>query len=128
MIGLLAGFALGFIVGAQVGPIWLLCARTSLRSGLTAGLAVGAGAAVVDFCYACLGVAGAAGLLRVSGLRLTLGLAGAATLVVMGGRTLASAFRVRLGAETQDEVAAPLAALKTSFAATASNPLTALRL
>jgi putative LysE/RhtB family amino acid efflux pump len=121
---LVAGLVLGFVVGAQVGPIWLFCARTSLRSGLAAGVAVGAGAALVDFCYACLGVAGAAGLLRISGLRIGLGLLGAAVLVAMGARTLWSAWRVRLGAEREDEVATPLAAFRTSVAATASNPLT----
>jgi putative LysE/RhtB family amino acid efflux pump len=78
----------------------------------------------VDLCHACLGVAGAAGLLRISGLRLALGLAGAAVLVVRGGRTLMSALRVRLGAETQAEVATLVAALRTSLAATVSNPLT----
>ncbi len=124
MSALGAGFVLGFVVGAQVGPIWLLCARTSLRSGLVAGLAVGLGAAVVDFCYACLGVVGAAGLLRITGLHVALGLAGAVVLIVMGGRTIRSAFRVRLGAESDDEVATPGAALRTSLAATASNPLT----
>lgn len=120
---LLAGLALGFGVGAQVGPIWLLCARTSLRS-FRSGLAVGAGAAFVDLCYACLGVAGAAGLLRISALRLGLGVAGTVVLVAMGARTVASAFRVRLGAELAAEVATPMAALRTSLAATASNPLT----
>jgi putative LysE/RhtB family amino acid efflux pump len=119
-----AGFVLGFVVGAQVGPIWLLCARTSLRSGLASGLAVGAGAAVVDFLYACLGVAGAAGLLRITGLRVGLGLLGAVVLIAMGARTLWSAWRVRLGAEREDEVARPWAAFQTSVAATASNPLT----
>jgi putative LysE/RhtB family amino acid efflux pump len=119
-----AGFVLGFVVAAQVGPIWLLCARTTLRHGLLPGLAVGAGAATVDFFYACLGVAGAAGLLRVTGLRVGLGLLGALVLVVLGGRTLWSAFRIRLGAETTDEVATPGSALRTSLVATASNPLT----
>jgi threonine/homoserine/homoserine lactone efflux protein len=119
-----AGLVLGFIVAAQVGPIWLLCARTTLRQGLLAGVAVGAGAAAVDLLYACLGVAGAAGLLRVTGLRVGLGLVGALVLVVLGGRTLMSAFRIRLGAEAAEEVASPAAALRTSLVATASNPLT----
>jgi len=124
MSALAAGFVLGFVVAAQVGPIWLLFARTSLRSGLAAGLAVGAGAAIVDFCYACLGVAGAAGLLRITGLRVGLGLLGAGVLVAMGARTLWTACRVRLGAERDDEGATPWASLRTSLAATASNPLT----
>jgi len=119
-----AGFGLGFLVGAQVGPIWLLCARTSLRYGVFSGLAVGLGAAVVDTAYACLGVAGAARLLQVPGLRLGLGLLGASVLLLLGARTLWSAFRVRLGAEVEAEVASPGRALRTSLAATASNPMT----
>jgi putative LysE/RhtB family amino acid efflux pump len=121
---LLAGFGLGFLVGAQVGPIWLLCARTSLRHGASSGLAVGLGAALVDTAYASLGVAGATQLLQVPGLRLGLGLLGAAVLVFLGARTLWSALRVRMGGEADVEVASPLRALRTSLAATASNPMT----
>ena len=65
-VALWTGLGLGFLVAAQVGPIWLLCARSVLRGRLATGLAVGAGAALVDLAYACLGVAGAAQLLRVS--------------------------------------------------------------
>jgi threonine/homoserine/homoserine lactone efflux protein len=65
-VALWTGLGLGFLVAAQVGPIWLLCARSVLRGRLATGLAVGAGAALVDLAYACLGVAGAAPLLRVS--------------------------------------------------------------
>ena len=124
MAALLAGFGLGFLVAAQVGPIWLLCARTALRYGLAPALAVGLGAACVDFLYACLGVAGAAGLLRVTGLRVGLGVFGAMVLAILGTRTLLAAFRVRAGAEGHDEVASPLAAWRTAAIATASNPLT----
>lgn len=120
----LAGLGLGFLVAAQVGPIWLLCARTALRYGLAPALAVGLGAACVDFLYACLGVAGAAGLLHITGLRVGLGLVGAGVLLFLGARTLLSAFWVRAGAETDDEVASPWAALRTAAVATASNPLT----
>ena len=121
---LLTGLGLGFLVGAQVGPIWLLCARTSLRHGVPSGLAIGLGAAVVDTAYACLGVAGAARLLEVPGLRLGLGLLGAAVLLLLGARTLWSAFRIRIGGEVEVEVASPLRALRTSLVATASNPMT----
>ena len=62
---------------------------------------------------------GAAGLLRITGLHVALGLVGAVVLIVMGGRTLMSAFRVRLGAETDDEVSEPWPAFRTSLAATA---------
>jgi putative LysE/RhtB family amino acid efflux pump len=118
------GWVLGFLVGAQVGPIWLLCARAALRGRFRSALAIGAGAAVIDLAYACLGVAGAAGLLRITGLRLALGLVGAAVLVLLGARTIHSAFRVRLGQETEGEVDRPAAAFRTSLAATASNPST----
>jgi putative LysE/RhtB family amino acid efflux pump len=121
---LLAGVGLGFLVGAQVGPIWLLCARSSLRHGPRVGLGIGAGAAVVDLLYAALGVAGAASLLAATGLRLAFGVLGAAVLIFLGARTLWSALRVRSGFESEAEVATPLSAFKTSLAATASNPLT----
>lgn len=118
------GLGLGFLVAAQVGPIWLLCARSVLRGRLVTGLAIGAGAALIDLAYACLGVAGAAQLLRVVALRLALGLVGTAVLLGLGARTLWSAVRVRVGGETQAELASPLGALRVSLVATASNPLT----
>lgn len=118
------GIALGFVVAAQVGPIWLLCARTTLRVGAASGLAIGVGAATVDLAYAALGAAGVAPLLAVPAFRLVLGLAGAAVLVVLGARTLRTALRVRLGAELPEETVTPRAALRTGLLATASNPST----
>ena len=118
------GTALGFAVAAQIGPIWLLCARTTLRVGLASGFGIGLGAAVVDLLYAALGAAGVAPLLAVAPLRLALGLAGAGVLVLLGARTLRTAWRVRLGAETPDETLTPRAALRTGLVATASNPMT----
>ncbi len=120
----LAGLTLGFVVGAQVGPIWLLCLRTSLRFGFAPGWAIGAGAALVDTLYAVAGVAGVAPLLRVEAVRLALGLLGAAVLAVLGLRTIWGAFRIRLGGEATEEVASPKRAFATSVAATASNPMT----
>jgi putative LysE/RhtB family amino acid efflux pump len=64
--------------------------------------------------------------LEIDALRLTLGLVGAAVLALLGLRTLWSAFRVRLGGESDDEVATPGRAFVTSLAATASNPTTIL--
>jgi len=124
LVALLAGLGLGLAVAAEVGPIWLLCARTALRGRLTAALAVGLGAATIDFLYACLGVAGAAQLLRVAALRAVLGIGGALVLVAIGARTLRSAWRIRLGAEVDAEVSSSAAALRTGLVATASNPLT----
>jgi threonine/homoserine/homoserine lactone efflux protein len=121
---LVAGLGLGAFVAAQVGPVSLLCIRTSTRSGFASGWAVGAGAALVDLGYAALGVAGAASVVQLTPVRLALGLAGAAVLLFMGLRTLQAAFRLRLGGESDAEVARPAAALRTGIVATASNPLT----
>ena len=121
---LLTGLGLGVFVAAQVGPIWLLCARSSLRYGARSGLAIGAGAATIDFLYAVLGVAGASQLVQIDAARLTLGLIGAGFLLVLGGRTIWHAMRIRLGGEAEGEVLAPRAAFRTSLAATASNPMT----
>jgi putative LysE/RhtB family amino acid efflux pump len=120
------GFGLGFVVAAAIGPISLLCIRTVLRGALPAGIAIGAGAAVIDATYALLGAVGAGKLLEIDALRLTLGLVGAAVLALLGARTLWSAFRVRLGGEADEEVATPARAFLTSLAATASNPTTIL--
>ena len=121
---LAAGFGLGFVVAAQVGPISLLCMRSVLRGRFLIGVAIGAGAAVIDALYAGLGAAGASALLQVDAVRLTLGIVGACMLGLIGLKTLRSAFRVRLGGEADDEVASPRRAFRTSLGATASNPLT----
>jgi threonine/homoserine/homoserine lactone efflux protein len=122
----LIGFGLGFAVAATIGPISLLLIRTTLRGAPASGLAIGAGAAVIDTAYATLGALGAGRLLTVEALRLTIGVIGATVLAWIGIRTLWSAFRVRLGGEADEEVARPRRAFLTSLAATASNPLTIL--
>jgi putative LysE/RhtB family amino acid efflux pump len=121
---LLIGFGLGFFVAAQLGPISLLAIRSTLRSGVMIGLAIGAGVAVIDTLYAAAGAAGAAGLLSFEPARMAFGLLGAAVLLVLGARTLWSAFRIRMGGESRAELATPRAAFVTALAATASNPLT----
>jgi len=118
------GFGLGFFVALQLGPMSLLLVRTTLRSGWLAGLAIGAGIAVVDALYAACGAAGAAPFLAFEPVRLALGLVGAAVLIGLGARTLYSAFRVRVGGELDTEVDTPRRAFLTSLAGTASNPLT----
>jgi putative LysE/RhtB family amino acid efflux pump len=119
-----AGFGLGFLVAMQVGPIWVFCARSVLRGTAAVGIAIGSGAAIIDALYAGLGVAGASALLEIDALRIALGLAGAAFLAFLGARTFWSAFRVRLGGESEEEVSSPRRAFLTSLAATASNPMT----
>ena len=124
MSALLVGFGLGFFVGAQPGPVSLLCIRSVLQGAFATGVAIGAGAALIDLLYAALGLAGAATLLEAEALRLAFGLIGAGVLAYIGGRTLWAAFRVRLGGEAEEEVATPRRAFATAVAATASNPLT----
>ena len=124
MTALVVGFGLGFLVAAQLGPISLLAIRSTLRNGVYVGLAIGGGVAVIDTLYAAAGAAGAAGLLAIEPLRLAFGLVGAVVLAVLGARTLWSAFRIRMGGESQEELATPRAAFVTALAATASNPLT----
>jgi threonine/homoserine/homoserine lactone efflux protein len=118
------GFGLGLFVGAQPGPVSLLCIRSVLRGALASGIAIGAGAALVDLLYAGLGLAGAASLLEAEALRVAFGLVGTLVLGVIGIRSLWGAFRVRLGGESDEEVASPRRAFATAVAATASNPLT----
>src|SRR4051794_19929826 len=120
----LVGFGLGFFVAAQLGPLSLFLIRSTLRGTLSVGLAIGAGIAIIDGLYAALGAAGAAPFLTIDALRLAFGLLGAAVLITLGVKTLFSAFRVRQGLESADEVASPRKAFMTSLAATASNPLT----
>jgi len=124
MTPLVIGFGLGFFVAAQLGPISLLAIRSTLRSGVAIGLAIAAGVAIVDTLYAAAGAAGAAGLLAIEPRRLAFGVIGAAVLALLGAKTLWSAFRVRQGGESREELATPRAAFVTSLAATASNPLT----
>jgi putative LysE/RhtB family amino acid efflux pump len=124
MTSLAVGFGLGVFVGAQPGPVSLLCVRSVLRGPLASGIAIGAGAALIDVLYAGLGLAGAASLLEADALRVGFGICGALVLGVIGARTLWAAFRVRLGGEAPEEVASPRRAFATAVAATASNPLT----
>jgi putative LysE/RhtB family amino acid efflux pump len=121
---LLAGFGAGFVVSMQLGPLSLFLIRSTLRGTLAIGLAIGAGIAIVDALYATAGAAGAASALSIDSVRTVFGMVGAAVLITLGARTLWSAFRVRLGGETDAEVASPRRAFATSLAATASNPLT----
>src|SRR4051812_16794920 len=111
-------------VAAQLGPLSLLIIRSTLRSGVAIGLALGAGVAVIDTLYAAAGAAGAAGVRPSEPVRLVVGVGGAVVLIYLGARTLWSAFRIRLGGETGEELATPRRAFMVALGATASNPLT----
>src|SRR3954451_5951533 len=55
---LVKGAGIGFAVAAPVGPIGMLCIRTTLERGRVAGFAAGVGAAVADAIYGAIGVLG----------------------------------------------------------------------
>ena len=60
---LASGIGFGFLIAAQVGPIWILALRTGIRSGFLASFGIGSGAAVIDTIYCILGALGAAAIL-----------------------------------------------------------------
>ena len=124
LVALAAGLVLGFTVGSQPGPMSLFLVRSTLRGTLRTGIAIGAGIAVIDVVYAGVAAAGLAPALGSAPVRLVLGVIGSAVLLALGLRTLWSAFRVRAGAEWDDEVRTPRRAFVTSLGATATNPLT----
>jgi putative LysE/RhtB family amino acid efflux pump len=121
-----AGFGLGILLAAQIGPVTLLIVRSVLRGGraVLVGLAMAAAVTAADALYAIVGLAGAGKLLDADALQLGLGLVSASVLVVIGIRTVWTGLRARLGAETTADVLSPQTAFATAFAATALNPLT----
>jgi putative LysE/RhtB family amino acid efflux pump len=52
------GGAIGFLVAMAIGPIAMLCIRTTLERGRIAGIAAGMGVAVADTIYAAIGAYG----------------------------------------------------------------------
>jgi len=121
---LFAGLGLGFLVAAQVGPIWLLAARSVILGRLVSGIMIGLGAATIDVCYGALGLAGAASLLRIPGLRLGLGLLGAAVLIALGAMALRRVTRAGEQAAPSALISSASRAYLTALGVTAVNPLT----
>lgn len=60
----LRGVFVGVIVAAPVGPVALVCMRTTFDQGRKAGAAVGLGAAIADIVYAALAAFGLAATAR----------------------------------------------------------------
>jgi putative LysE/RhtB family amino acid efflux pump len=124
MTALFTGFGLGFLVAAQVGPVSLLAARSVVLGRFTTGIMIGLGAATIDMAYGALGLAGAASLLRISGLRVGLGVLGAAVLLILGALALRNATRVADQAKPSAAITSASRAYLMALGATASNPLT----
>jgi threonine/homoserine/homoserine lactone efflux protein len=123
---LLKGGAIGFAVAAPVGPIGMLCIRTTLERGRLAGFCAGLGAAVADMLFACLG---ALGLSLVSAFitdnALWFKLAGGLFLVGFGWHLA----RRRVDPRAGDEQAVPPGLVREfalTFVLTLANPTTIL--
>jgi len=120
----LKGLAFGFLLAATVGPMWVLCLRRTLASGVLAGLASGMGIAVADGFY---GAVAAFGLTAISGFLLAhafwIGLVGAAFLIYLGLRTLLAS--PSIVETTESPLTLPKAFLST-LALTLTNPPTIL--
>jgi threonine/homoserine/homoserine lactone efflux protein len=132
-LAVLQGLGIGFAIAAPVGPIGMLCIRRTLHHGPVVGVATGLGAATADAMYGLV----AAGGLGVAGWLIGhaafLGLAGAALLAWLGLDSLRAFFRkartpTPAGAGADDALprTSPPAAFASTFALTASNPMTIL--
>ena len=120
------GGAIGFLVAAAIGPIAMLCIRTTLERGRIAGIAAGMGVAVADTIYAAVGAYG----ISFVGAALS---AGESWLKLVGGCVLI-AFGIylarkqpALAAEDEREVPKSLTAdFWMTLALTLTNPMTIL--
>ena len=121
-----AGFLIGLVVAAQVGPVTLLVVRTVLRGGraIAVGLAMASAIAAIDLLYAVVGLAGIGQVLEGGVATTALGLMSAAILITIGLRTAWTGLRARIGLEDAMDVVDPSRAFLTAVAATALNPLT----
>jgi threonine/homoserine/homoserine lactone efflux protein len=121
---LLKGAVIGFAVAAPVGPIGMLCIRTTLERGRIAGFAAGLGAAVADAVYGAIGVLG---VTAISGI-----IEAQRFWLELGGGVFVIAFGIHLGLtrpnyQNSDEIPVSLFAdfLKTLLL-TLANPSTIL--
>lgn len=122
-----SGVAAGFLIAAQVGPIWLLCFRYGIRYGFSPAFGIGLGAAIIDTVYCVLGALGAAVLLSAHSTQRAISIVGALVISWIGIRTIIIHRSVPSASSAEVEPAKrPTfgSALRLSLLATASNPLT----
>ena len=119
------GGAIGFLVAAAIGPIAMLCIRTTLERGRIAGIAAGMGVAVADTIYAAIGAYG----ISFVGAALT---SGETWLKLVGGIVLI-AFGIYLArkqpataAEEQEVPKSIVADFAMTLGLTLTNPMTIL--
>jgi threonine/homoserine/homoserine lactone efflux protein len=119
------GAGIGFAVAAPVGPIGMLCIRTTLERGRVAGFAAGLGAALADAIFGAIGVLGITALSDV--------IEAERFWLELGGGIFVIAFGIHLGLKKpviqngEDEIPVSVWAdfLKT-FLLTLANPSTIL--
>ncbi|AIQ46375.1 hypothetical protein R70723_11180 [Paenibacillus sp. FSL R7-0273] len=121
---LLSGLGFGFLIAAPVGPVSLLCMNRTLRQGLSAGLATGAGIALADTSYALIAVTGfrAAGEFT-SGYAIPLKLLGSLFILYLGVIAWRSA---DAAASAEMPHRGSLYCFISSYLLTVSNPATVL--
>jgi threonine/homoserine/homoserine lactone efflux protein len=120
------GGGIGFLVAAPVGPIAMLCIRTTLERGRLAGISAGLGAAVADTIFAAVA---AYGISLVGGA-----LASNEVWLRLVGGLILIAFGVHLGRKRPDETAEDerevpkglIADFAMTLALTLTNPVTIL--
>jgi threonine/homoserine/homoserine lactone efflux protein len=119
------GLAFGFILAATVGPMWVLCFRRTIASGVLTGFVSGMGIAVADGLY---GAVAAFGLTAVSGFllehRFWIGLVGAAFLIFLGVKFLLA--RPKDLNEEKPDSTGLFAAFLSTLGLTLTNPPTIL--
>lgn len=120
---LIQGIVLGFSIAAPVGPIGVLCIRSSLQNGFKSGIVSGLGAASADAVY---GMIAAAGLTLAADFLVKhqtwLGLLGGTFLLYLGVQTFRSPAPIM---EVEEKKANSLVGdYFSTFLLTLSNPIT----
>jgi threonine/homoserine/homoserine lactone efflux protein len=120
-----AGIAIGLAMAAPLGPVNIIVIRSTLRRGMTGGLAAGAGSLAADTIFAVIAAHGIRSVERLFTTYATpLQILGGVLLVVIGIRTSSTHVAAAdLGGESETPSAARLwRKALTTFSATATNP------
>lgn len=119
----LTGLIIGLSIAAPVGPIAILCIKTSIKHGRLAGVAIGMGAALADTSYAALGIFSLS-LIKtlIATYAVPLRLAGGLLLILIGLRAVFS--KTELHKEPKVSGTRIVKSLTTGFFLTLTNPAT----
>jgi threonine/homoserine/homoserine lactone efflux protein len=128
-LALFQGIGIGFAIAAPVGPIGMLCIRRTLHHGPAVGMATGLGAAMADALYGLVAAGGLGIAAWLIGHAAALSVVGAALLAGLGLESLRAFVRkarAPAGPEPEGDMprTPPALAFASTFALTASNPMT----